>query len=66
MSATQILKKKAYDEVMSIFRTMAYAGVPMTVRPFRMQEIIKEWDLSNMEIDMLRREVMFEINYNII
>lgn len=64
--ATQLLKKNAYDEVMSIFRTMAYAGVPMNVRPFRMQEIIKEWNLSNLEVDMLRREVLYEINYSII
>ena len=60
------LKKKAYDEIMSIFRTMAYAGVPMGVIPFRMAEIMKEYGISNLEVAMLRREVIYEINYQII
>ena len=60
------LKKRAYDEIMSIFRTMAYAGVPMGVVPFRMAEIMKEYGISSFEVSMLRREVLYEINYQII
>ncbi len=63
--ATNPLKKEAYTEIMGIFRMLAYAGAPMTVIPFRMKEIMEEWDISNFEIDMLRREVIYEINYNI-
>ncbi len=57
-------KEDAYEEIMCIFRTMAYAGVTLYVVPFRMAEIIKEWGISNMEVSLLRRRVMYEINYN--
>ena len=35
------VKKKAYDEIMSIFRMMANVGVSMYVVPFRMQELMR-------------------------
>ncbi len=60
------LKKKAYDEIVGIFRTMARAGVNMRVIPFRMKELMQEYEISNMEIDLLRREVQYEIDYNIL
>jgi len=60
------VKRKAYDEIMSIFRMMANVGVSMYVVPFRMQELMREYDISKFEVDMLRREVLYEINYNII
>ena len=60
------VKRKAYDEIMSIFRMMANVGVSMYVVPFRMQELMREYDILKFEVDMLRREVLYEINYNII
>jgi hypothetical protein len=59
-----VLKKRAYDEIEGIFKMMAYAGVPMYVITFRMKELMQEYDISPLEIDMLRREVIYEINYN--
>lgn len=60
------LKKKAYDEIMGIYRGMARAGVPMGIVPFRMSEIMKEYGISMFEVSMLRREVQYEIDYQII
>jgi len=60
------LKKKAYDEIMGIFRTMARVNAPMTMIPFRMAEIMREYGISNFEVSMLRREVLYEINYQIV
>ncbi len=57
-------KIEAYEKILSIFRMMAYAGVTMYIIPFAMQEIIKEYSISNMEIDMLRRRIIYEFNYN--
>jgi hypothetical protein len=60
----RVLKKRAYDEIEGIFKMMAYAGVSMYVTTFRMKELMQEYDISQLEIDMLRREVIYEINYN--
>lgn len=60
------LKKSAYDEIEGIFKMMANAGVSMYVVPFRMRELMEENNISKLEIDMLRREVLYEINYPII
>lgn len=58
-----ITKKDAFEEILSIFRMMAKAGVNMSVIPFRMAELMKEFQISQFEIIMLRREVLYEINY---
>ena len=60
-----ITKLDAYEEILGIFRMMARVGVSMYVTPFRMAEIIKECGLSNLEVSMLRRRVIYEFNYNI-
>ncbi len=60
------LKKKAYDEIMSIYRTMWLAGAPMTMIPFRMAELMEEYGISKMELAMLKQEVMYQIHYEII
>ena len=51
---------------MGIFRTMARVNAPMTMIPFRMAEIMREYGISNFEVSMLRREVLYEINYQIV
>jgi hypothetical protein len=58
-----MLKKRAYDEIEGIFKMMAYAGVSMYVITFRMKELMQEYNISNLEIDMLRREVLYQINF---
>jgi hypothetical protein len=58
-----ITKKDAFEEILSIFRMMAKAGVNMSVIPFRMAELMQEFQISQFEITMLRREVLYETNY---
>lgn len=56
-------KRRAYDEILGIFRMMVRVNVDMYVIPFRMAEIIKEWDISDFEVSMLRREAIYEYKY---
>ena len=58
-----VTKKDAFEEILGIFRMMANAGVNMTIIPFRMSELMQEFHISRFEITMLRREVLYEINY---
>ena len=58
-----MLKKRAYDEIEGIFKMMAYVGVSMYVITFRMKELMQEYNISKLEIDMLRREVLYQINF---
>ena len=58
-----MLKKRAYDEIEGIFKMMAYAGVSMYVITFLMKELMQEYNISKLEIDMLRREVLYQINF---
>ena len=57
------MKRRAYDEILGIFRMMVRVNVDMYVIPFRMAEIIKEWDISDFEVSMLRREAIYEYKY---
>lgn len=59
----RVLKKRAYDEIEGIFKMMAHAGVSMYVITFRMKELMQEYNISKLEIDMLRREVLYQINF---